>query len=290
MKVTDFLKLNLQLFADGGGGAGAGEGAASGEGAQVAAVQTGDDAKAVAAKRAAEYQEFKTKFKAEYDAEVQGVIKSRLKTAKDNEKAASAYRAKTEKVFEALGMKYGLGADKVDEILSEVEKDNSYYEDEAIRRGMDVAELRRVTAVERENAQYRARDAAAAARAEIDRKYQALLNQVPEVQAAYPGFDFNKESEANPLFRKLCAMGIPMKNAYESTHMDEILSRGMQYAAQTAAAKTQAVQNHNRQRPDENGLGGNGKAEAKIDISKLSPAQIQDYIERARRGEVITFT
>ena len=290
MKVTHFLELNLQLFADGGGGAGAGEGAATGDGVQDAAVQSGKDDKALAEKRAADFQKFKADFKPEYDAEVQGIVKSRLKTASENEKAAKEYRDKTAKIFEALGTKYGLSADKVDEILSKVEEDNSYYEDEAIRRGMDVAELRRVMAVERENAQYKARDAAAAARAEIDRKYQALLNQVPEVQAVYPDFDFNKESEANPLFRKLCAMGIPMKNAFESTHMDEILSRGMQYAAQTAAAKTQAVQNHNRQRPAENGLSASAKADGKIDVSKLSPSQIQEYIERARRGEVITFT
>lgn len=290
MKATKKIKLNLQLFADGGAGAaGAGEGGASGEGAQVAAVNEGNDAKALAEKRAADYQKFKTDFKAEFDTEVQGLIKGRLKNAKDNEKAANEYRAKTEKVFEALGMKYGLGADKVDEILAEVEKDNSYYEDEAVRRGMDVAELRRVTAMERENAQYKARDAAAAARAEIDRKYQALLDQVPEVQAVYPDFDFEKESEANPLFRKLCAMGIPMRNAFESTHVEEILSRGMQVAAQTAAAKTQAVHNHNRQRPSENGLSGNGKAETKVDISKLSLTEMQKLNERARRGETINF-
>jgi hypothetical protein len=171
-----------------------------------------------------------------------------------------------------------------------VEKDNSYYEDEAVRRGVDVAEFRRTLAIERENAQYKARDEAAAARAEINRKYQALLDQVPGVQEIYPDFDFDKESEANPLFRKLCVMGIPMRNAYESTHVEEILSRGMQYAAQTAAAKTQAVQAHNRQRPDENGLGSSGKAETKVDIGNLSVKEMQELNERARRGETITLT
>ena len=291
MKVTKILRLDLQLFADGGAGAaGAGEGGASGEGTQAAAADTGNDAKALAEKRAADYQKFKTDYKPEFDAEVQGLIKGRLKTAKDNEKAANEYRAKTEKIFEALGVKYGISADKIDDILSEVEKDNSYYEDEAVRRGVDVAEFRRTLAIERENAQYKARDEAAAARAEINRKYQALLDQVPGVQEIYPDFDFDKESEANPLFRKLCVMGIPMRNAYESTHVEEILSRGMQYAAQTAAAKTQAVQAHNRQRPDENGLGSSGKAETKVDIGNLSVKEMQELNERARRGETITLT
>lgn len=290
MKVTKILRLNLQLFADGGGGAaGTGEGGATGDNSQGAAADTGDDAKALAEKRAADYQKFKADFKDEYDAEVQGLIKNRLKGAKDNEKAAKEYRAKTEKIFEALGMKYGIDADKIDDILGEVEKDNSYYEDEAVRRGMDVAELRRVTAIERENAQFRAKDAAAAKQAEIDRKYQALVSQVPEVKEVYPDFDFEKESEANPTFRRLCALGIPMKNAYEATHTEEILARGMQYAAQTTAAKAQALQNHNRQRPDENGLSGNGKAETKVEIGKLTLEEMQKYNERARRGEKITF-
>ena len=290
MKATKILKLDLQLFADGGaGGAAGGEGGATGATSQAAAVTTGDDAQAAAEKRAADYQKFKAEFKAEYDAEVQGVVKSRLSKSRENEKAAKEYREKTEKVFEALGSKYGISADKIDDILGEVEKDNSFYEDEALRRGMDVAELRRVLAVERENAQFKARDAAAARQAEIDRKYQAIVNQIPDVKAVYPDFDFDKESEVNPTFRKLCALGIPLKNAYEATHTEEILARGMQYAAQTAAAKTQAMQNHNRQRPDENGLSGNRQAETKVDISSLSLTEMQKLNERARRGENITF-
>lgn len=292
MKATKILRLNLQLFADGGAGgaagAGDGAGAATGDTSQAAAVNTGDDAQAAAEKRAADWKKAKADFKAEYDSEVQGMMRERLKNAKDNEKAAKEYRDKTSKILDALSVKYGIDADKIDDIVAEVEKDNSYYENEALKRGMDVAELRKFKQVERENARLNAEKAAAQQREAAQQRYQALLKQADEVKAVYPDFDFDAESEANPLFRKLCALGVSMKNAYESTHMDEIMARGMQYAAQQTAANVQATADSRRQRPAENGLGAKGQADSKIDISKLSVEEMQKMNERARRGERIT--
>lgn len=288
MKVTT-IRLNLQLFADGGGaGSAGGEGAATGDTSQDAAVNTGDDAQAAAEKRAADFQKFKSDFKAEYDSEVQGLIKSRLKSARENEKAAKDYRDKTSKIFEALSVKYGIDADKVDDIVAQVEKDNSFYENEALKRGIDVAEFRRIKQVERENAQMKAERDMANQRAAHQQRYEALLKQAEDLKAVYPDFDFEKESEANPLFRKLCALGISLKNAYESTHVEEILARGMQYAAQQTSANVQATAEKNKQRPQENGLGAKGQAESKVDISKLSLEEMKKMNDRARRGEKIT--
>ena len=292
MEATKKLMLNLQLFADGGAGGAAGgtagEGAATGDTSQAAAVNTGEDAQAAAEKRAAEWKKAKVDFKAEYDSEVQGMMKERLKTAKENEKAAKEYRDKASKIFDALSVKYGIDADKIDDIVAEVEKDNSYYENEALRRGVDAAELRRVTQIERENARFRAEQDVARQKAMQQQRYQQLREQAEAMKPMYPDFDFDQESEANPLFRKLCALGISVKNAYESTHMEEILARGMQYASQQTAANVQATTDSRRQRPAENGLGAKGQADSKIDISKLSVEEMQKMNERARRGEKIT--
>ena len=227
-------------------------------------------------------------FKAEYDSEVQGMMRERLKTAKENEKAAKEYRDKASKIFDALSVKYGIDADKIDDIVAEVEKDNSYYENEALRRGVDAAELRRVTQIERENARFKAEQDVARQKAMQQQRYQQLREQAEAMKPMYPDFDFDQESEANPLFRKLCALGIPVKNAYESTHMEEILARGMQYASQQTAANVQATTDSRRQRPAENGLGAKGQADSKVDISKLSVEEMQKMNERARRGERIT--
>lgn len=292
MKATKILMLNLQLFSDSGAGgtSGAGEGAATGATSQAAAVNPGEDAQAAAEKRAADWKKYKAEFKAEYDSEVQGMMKERLKTSKENEKAAREYRDKTSKIFDALSVKYGIDADKIDDIVAEVEKDNSYYENEALKRGVDVAELRRVKQIERDNARMKAERDAAQQRAIQQQRYQQLQMQAQELKGIYPDFDLDRESEANPLFRKLCALGIPLRNAYESTHMEEIMAKGMQYAAQQTAANVQATAAKNKARPAENGLGSKGQADGKIDIGNLSLAEMQKMNEEARRGKKITFT
>lgn len=290
MKVTKKLHINLQLFAEGGSAAaGAGDGASSGDSSQAAAVNTGDNAQAAAEERAAQYAKFKADFKTEYDAEVQGIVKQRFKKADEDAKAAKAYRDKTSKVFDALAVKYGKEAADIDGILAAVDSDNSYYEDEALKRGMDVKEFREMERIKKENAQFKAKEEADIKRAEQQQRYNALLRQVDDVKAVYPNFDFKAESENNPLFRKLCALGIPMKNAYESTHMEEIMAHGMQYAAKQAAAKVQASIDTNSQRPDENGLNSSGAADTKVDVNKLTDKQMEDAIQAARKGAKVTF-
>lgn len=287
MKVTDKLHINLQLFAE--GGAAAGDGASSGDSSQAAAVDTGDNTQVAAEERAAQYAKFKAEFKTEYDAEVQGIVKDRLKKATDEAKAAKSYRDKTSRVFDALSVKYGKEATDIDGILAAVDGDNSYYEDEALKRGMDVKEFRQMEQLKKENAQLKAREAADSKRAEQQQRYEVLLKQVDEVKAFYPNFDFKAESESNPMFKKLCVLGVPMKNAYETTHMDEIMAHGMQYAAKQAEAKFQASAKANSRRPDENGLNSSGEADTKVDVGNLSLKQMEEAIAQARSGKKITF-
>lgn len=290
MKVTKVIMPNLQLFAEGGAGGTdtASAGSDMGENTQVATENTGENAQVAAEKRAAEWSKYKAEFKAEYDSEVQGVVKKRLKNAKENEEAAKAYREKTSKIFDALGVKYGIDAEKIDDILAEVEKDNSYYENEALRRGMDVAELRHLKQTEKENARMRAEKEAAQQVAFKQQIRNQMLEQERKLKEIYPDFDLDAESEANPLFKKLCALGIPLKNAYETTHMEEIMARGMQYAAQQTAADVHATAQMNKNRPAENGLGNKNTADRKVDISALSLDEMRKLNDDARRGKTIT--
>lgn len=290
MKVTKEIMPNLQLFAEDGAGATdtASAGSDMGGNTQVATENTGENAQVAAEKRAAEWSKYKAEFKAEYDSEVQGVVKKRLKNAKENEEAAKAYREKTSKIFDALGVKYGIDAEKIDDILAEVEKDNSYYENEALRRGMDVAELRHLKQTEKENARMRAEKEAAQQVAFKQQIRNQMLEQAEKLKELYPNFDLDTESEANPLFKKLCALGIPLKNAYETTHIEEIMARGMQYAAQQTAADVHATAQMNKNRPAENGLGNKNTADRKVDISALSLEEMRKLNDDARRGKTIT--
>lgn len=295
MKATKILHLNLQLFAEGGaaGGtsaaSGTGEGA-SGDSSQAAAVNTGENNQAAAEDRAALYQKFKTDFKDEYDAEVQGMIRKRLKTSSDELKAANQYREKADKILATVADKYGIDMKDLDALAAEVEKDNAYYEDLAMKNGTTPEQERRLRQTERENAQYKAKEAADAQRAAQQQRYQALIQQEAEVKAMYPNFDFKTEIESNPTFQNLMRSGlVSMKNAYEATHMQEIMAQGMQFAAKQAAAKTQASIDANSKRPAENGLNSSAAADTKVDVNKLTDAQMDEYVRMVRSGKKVSF-
>ena len=297
MKATKFLHLNLQLFAEGGAASGAAEGAsavagegATGDSSQGAAVNTGENNQAAAEDRAALYQKFKTDFKTEYDAEVQGLIKNRLKKSNEELDAARQYREKADRILATVADKYGIDMNNLDALSAEVEKDNAYYEDLAMKNGTTPEQERRVRQTERENARYKAKEAADAQRAAQQQRYQALIQQEAEVKAMYPNFDFKTEIKSNQTFENLMRSGlVSRKNAYEVTHMQEIMAQGMQFAAKQAAAKTQASIDANSRRPAENGLNSSAAADTKVDVSKLTDKQMDEYVSMVRAGKKVSF-
>lgn len=294
MRVTKYLHFDLQLFSEGGAAAGgtsaSGDaGGASGASSQVAAVNTGDNSQSPAEDRAALYQKFRTDYKAEFDAEVQGIVKDRLKKARDNENAAKQYREKAEKILSTVSDKYGIDPSDLDALLGKVQEDNAYYEDLALKNGTTPEQERKFKQIERENAQFRAKEDAERIRAEQESRVQALMQQEADTKAMYPGFDFRTECENNDTFKRLVMNGVSMKNAYEVTHMDEIMAQGMQFAAKQAAVKTQASIDAQSKRPKENGLNSSRTADKKVDISKMSLQELQAYGEMARKGQRITF-
>lgn len=76
-----------------------------------------------------------------------------------------------------------------------------------------------------------------------------------------------------------------LKTAYQAVYFDELLK------ARVAAEKEKLVDNikAGRQRVTEGAMQKSANASAKIDVSKLTDAQLEEYIDRARRGETITF-
>ncbi|MBR3815128.1 MAG: hypothetical protein IKJ27_00205 [Clostridia bacterium] len=294
MRVTKHLHFDLQLFSEGGtasGGTSAsgGAGGASGASSQVAAVNTGDNSQSPAEDRAALYQKFRTDYKAEFDAEVQGIVKDRLKKARENENAAKQYREKAGQILAMVSDKYGVDPEDLDTLLGKVTEDNDYYENLALKNGTTPERERQLKQTERENAQLKARDEAQRKRAEYEDWVASMKQQEQELKGIYPDFDFIRESEENELFQKLVRNGVSMKNAYEVAHHDEIMAQGMQFAAKQAAAKTQASINANSQRPKENGLNSSSTADKKVDIKNMSLKELQAYGDLARLGKRITF-
>lgn len=313
-KIIFFPVLNLQLFAEGAGGAaaGAGEGGtAQGTGvtAPAAGVQKGVKANPLAdvkygiqeeaAAPAAEVQEktteapdrqaefdklIKGQYKDLYDAKVQDTVQKRLKSTKET---VERYEALSP-VLEMLAKKYGVEPGDVQALSKAVQEDDSYYEEEALSKGMTVQQLKEIRRMERENADLK-RQMDEAQRQENGKKlYASWLQQAEQARQVYPTFNLDAEMR-NPRFVDLLRSNVDVRTAYEVLHKDEIIPAAMQFTAQTVEQKLAKKIAAGGARPTENGMSSQGAAVVKSDVSQLSKADRQEIIRRVQRGERIRF-
>ena len=306
MKINFIPMLSLQFFAE-GASAGAGDGGtAEGQGVTGAAAlpQKGvksnpladvkygiQDAPAAGVQteappdRNAEFERLiKGEFKDLYDARVQDTIQKRLRSSKET---ADKYNAMTP-IIELLANKYGVDAADIEGLRSAVEEDSTFYEEEALERGMTVKQLKEFKRMERENADLR-RQMDEAERQENGKKlYAEWMQQAEDAKKVYPSFDLRTEMN-NPRFVDLLRSNIDVRTAYEVLHKDEIIPAAMQFAAKAVESKLSRSIAANGARPTENGMSSQSASLVKSDVSQLSKADREEIIRRVQRGERIRF-
>ena len=312
MKTYNFIPmLSLQIFAEGAGaGAGAGDGGtAQGQGVTGAAalpqtkgaksnpladVKYGiQEESAPAAEvqtvaqpdRNAEFEKLiKGEYKDLYDAKVQDTIQKRLKSYKET---VDKYNALTP-ILELLAGKYGVDATDIEALSKAIQEDNTFYEQEALEKGMSVKQLKEIKAMERENADLKAQMQEAQRQENGKKLYATWMKQAEEAQKVYPSFDMRAEMN-NPKFVDLLKSNIDVRTAYEVLHKDEIIPAAMQFTAQTVESKIAKKIASNGARPTENGMSSGSAAVVKSDVSQLSKADRAEIIRRVQRGEKIRF-
>ena len=307
MKMKTFIPmLSLQLFAE---GAGAGDGGtAQGQGATEAAalpqtkgaknpladVKYGiQDEEAPAAKvqqtatpdRNAEFDRLmKGEYKDLFDAWAQDTIQKRLKSSKET---VDKYNALTP-TLEMLAKKYGVDANDIQSLNKAIQEDDSYYEEEALEKGISVQQLKEVKKMERENAALKAQMQEAQRQENGKKLYAAWMQQADATKQVYPSFNLKAEMN-NPKFLDLLRSNIDVRTAYEVLHKDEIIQGAMHFTAQTVESKLAKKIASNGARPTENGMSSQGAAVVKSDVSQLSKADRAEIIRRVQRGEKIRF-
>jgi hypothetical protein len=225
----------------------------------------------------------KGKFKDQYNARVQDTIQKRLKGPSE---AAEKYRALTPTI-ELLSKKYGLEAHDIEGLNKAIEEDNSFYEDEALARGLTIQQLKEVKKMERENAALRRQQEEVRRQQESQRQYETWFKQAENAKLKYPNLDLAVEIQ-NPQFMDLLRANIDVEAAYKVIHQDDIISGAMEAAVRNATQKVANSISANGARPSENGS-GQGAATVKVDVSKMTKKQRQDYIRRSMMGEKISF-
>ena len=301
--------LSLQIFADGGasaGGTGDG-GTAQGQGvtAGAASQQTGAKGNPLAGVKygiqesapAAEVQsttepdpnaEFdrliKGQYKAQYDAKVQDTIQKRLKGTKETVEKFTALQP----TIEILARKYGVDAGDIAALNKAIEDDDSYFEQEAMEKGMSVKQLKEFRTIERENADLRQQMQERQKQESANRLYSQWMQQAEDTKKVYPSFDLRAEM-GNSEFVKLLNSNVDVRTAYEVLHKDEIIPAAMQFTAKTVESKIANKIAAGGARPAENGMNTGSAAVVKSDVSQLTKADRQEIIRRVARGEKIRF-
>lgn len=308
-----FLTLNLQLFAEGGAAAGDG-GTAAGEtgvsaaaavqqkmgaknplasvvygkqeGAQVADAQQAQQPEAQPpVDRNAEFDKLiNGEYKDLYNARVQDTIQKRLKSTKET---VDKYEA-LQPVLSMLGDKYGVDATNVESLMKALSDDDSFFEEEALERGISVEQLKQIKRMERENEELKRQMQEERNKERADALYQSWLTQSEQIKGIYPNFDLNAEIQ-NPTFQQLLRNNVDVRTAYEVVHKDEIIPEAMRFAAKNAEQKVANNIKANGQRATENGVSSNSPATHKSDVSSLTAEDLHEIQRRVARGERITF-
>ena len=306
-----FRSLNLQLFAEGGAGGDGGTGADGATGATAAAAvpQTKGaksnpladvkygiqeekatppvaEVEQIATEdREAKFNELiKGEYKDLYDARMQDTIQKRLKGTKET---VERYEALTP-TLEMLAKKYGVDASDIKALNKAIEEDDSYYEQEALEKGLTVEQLKEIRKMERENAELKAQMNEKQRRDNAAQQYAAWLDQAKEAKKLYPSLDLDAEAK-NPEFLKLLHSGIDVGSAYLVIHKDEIIPAAMQHTAKVVEQKLANKIIAGGARPTENGNSSQSASVVKSDVSQLSKADRQEIIRRVARGEKIKF-
>lgn len=306
-KLHIFSHINLQLCAEGGDGGDNG-GESTGVTGTAAVSQPGVSdpqphvlyGKQEESREDAAPEENQKPDKVDLDAEFDSLIKGKFKeqygkrlgdTLRQRLKGTEATAKRMEEVtpiLEALSRKHGVSADDIAGLAAAIEQDDSYFESEAMRRGMTIPQLKVAMKVERENAQLRQQMQERDREEQSRKTYSGWMQQAKAAKEVYPSLDLETEL-GNPQFGQLLMSGIDVKTAFEVLHKDEIIPAAMQYTAQKVEQKIANSIRSGRNRPAENGSRSQGAVVVKNDVSKLTAEDINEIVKRVTAGERISF-
>lgn len=224
----------------------------------------------------------------EYNKQMQTVVQSRLRSAKNAEESL----AKLAPALEVLARRHGLDAENMDyeALAKKINDDDAYYEDKAIELGTTVEAAKRIDQQERDTARQQKEEARNLEEQKLRNHFASLEQQGEAMKKVFPNFDLRTELQ-NPVFARMTSpnVGVSVEDAYHAIHRKEIMQAGMQVTAQQTAQKISNAIQAGARRPDENGTSGQSASVTTFDYSKASKEQ-REALKReiraaAARGE-----
>ena len=309
MVKTNFIPmlLDLQLFAEGGGDGGTGAEGATGASATAAVsqnkgvksnpladvqygIQPTEETPAAEVDNPTEDRNakfealIKGEYKDLYDAKMQDTVQKRLKSTKET---VDKFNELTP-ILETLAKKYGVDASDIKALSKAIEDDDSYYEQEALEKGITVEQLKEIRKMEREHAELKKQLEERDRKDNANKVYAQWMKQADSTKQIYPSFDLRSEMQ-NQKFVDLLRSNIDVRTAYEVIHKDDIIAGAMQFTAKKVEQNLTNKIIANGARPSENGNSSQGASVTKSDVSALTKADRAEIARRVARGEKISF-
>ena len=282
------LTIRLQLFAEGAEG----EGSATAE--VVTETQTADETENATQEQAENGQnatdnqedldtEFKELIKGKYKSQYEKSIKENVgRRLKGTDKLRDQVNAQNP-IMDVLKKRYGV--EDAGELLRAVEEDALYIRKQATETGeSEETVLSRIRSErsETEIAQFRAKEAER-------QKFASWRNEANTLkESTYPNLDLYTEL-GNKDFVDMLELGIPMKQAYEAIHHDDLLRSAVSIATEKTKKQTEDTIKAGTNRVRENGLSSQAASQTTVNVDNLTSKDIMAIIKKVENGEKITF-
>ena len=263
--------------------AGSDAGSQNGAGnANKSGVSTTSDA--LEAKRKAYRDLMDGEYKDIYTEDTQRIINHRFREVKSLEESLSAQKP----ILDMLMQRYKVADGDISKLQKALEEDNTYWEAAADQAGMSVDQFKAVQKLERESAELRQLRQRQQGEKQMQEQLNRWYQESQRVKELYPSFDLKAEV-ADPNFLGLLKAGIPVQQAYELKHMEEIKANAARAASQATGQQMAAKIKSKAARPSENGTSSQSAVIVKNDVSKLTAADRAEIARRVARGEIISF-
>lgn len=223
-------------------------------------------------------------YKDQYAEMFQTAFNRRFKETKSMETSLSAQKP----IMDMLMQRYGVADGDPAKILSALEQDDAYWEEAADKAGLSIEQYKAMQKLERENAELKQMRQRQIGEQQAQQQMAKWAADEKAIKEVYPGFDLRSEL-ASQQFRDLLKANIPMQQAYELMHMEEIKASTARVAAQSAGQQMVAKIQQRASRPQENGTSSSSAVTIKSDVHSLTKKEREEIIRRAQRGAVIKF-
>lgn len=220
-----------------------------------------------------------------YGQTVSNTIQERFKNQRD-------LQGQVDKITNDLSplfMNYGLKSGDYEGLKNAIEHDDAFFQAQAEREGIDVNQYKENLKLKAEAERGRQITEAYEQQQRQNAMFQQWETEAVQLQQAFPNFDLGLEIEHNEEFANLIYNGVSVRNAFLTSHADEIFAGNN---AQAEARATQNVLNTIQQRasrPAEGAMHPSGAVVRKSDPSSLSNEDIDEINRRVAMGEVVSF-